>query len=128
MPPIPGQSRSLLHTPTIKQEIFDDNTDKNKMETFVNSEADKDVAASPMADHDYSAGASSHSGSWRRNNLLKFDKIEDSLLGRYLDEDAPPMGYGPDISMDEVEEKRRINVTSGKDTRTVVLHVPKDLR
>ena len=43
----------------------------------------------------------------------------------YLEEDAPAQGYGPG----KVEE-RRVNVTTGQlgATRTIVLHVPKDIK
>ena len=48
----------------------------------------------------------------------------------YIDEDAPPRGYGPDKDASPSEE-RMVNVTRGGNTggvRTVVLHVPKDIK
>ena len=45
--------------------------------------------------------------------------------GGYIEEDEPAQGYGPG----KVEE-RRVNVTTGQlgATRTIVLHVPKDIK
>ena len=52
----------------------------------------------------------------------------DALTTSYVEEDAPPQGYGPS----KMAEERRINVTQRggprAGMRTVVLHVPKDIK
>ena len=47
----------------------------------------------------------------------------------YVEEDAPAQGYGPGKVRDD--EERRVNVTTSGQagaTRTIVLHVPKDIK
>lgn len=47
----------------------------------------------------------------------------------WIDEDAPPLGYGSAVKV--LEEDRHVNVnvsSSGQGTRTVVLQIPKDIQ
>eukprot|EP00095_Tigriopus_kingsejongensis_P000224 maker-scaffold55_size446313-snap-gene-1.17 protein:Tk00224 transcript:maker-scaffold55_size446313-snap-gene-1.17-mRNA-1 annotation:"cyclic amp-responsive element-binding protein 3-like protein 4" len=157
MPPIPGQSRSLLHfTPqnNIKQEFAANPSVKTEEITH----GIEDVggvqplkAPTPMTDHDYYApkmgGALVGSLAGRGGRSI-LDPSRSKVS--YIEEDAPPKGYGPDkmmammvgameevktepmleveITTDEIIEKR-INVTSGESgTRTVLLHVPRDFK
>lgn len=56
----------------------------------------------------------------------------NNTMTSYIEEDAPAQGYGPGKMADNtVVEERRINVTRGGahlGMRTVVLHVPKDIK
>lgn len=138
---MPGQSRSLLHfAPTIKEEfnVASDNAapvsaaDNNNKAPIVHI---KD-ASSPFHDHDYFMVAAA-------DNVAKKRK-----LSPYIEADVPPQGYGfvedgKDLNFitggtegdvyvvveDESESQLNVNVTgSGSGTRTVVLHVPKDIK
>ena len=64
------------------------------------------------------------------------DSKKNITMTSYIEEDAPAQGYGPgkvDSSIgNTLEEQRRINVTTRSGAqlgmRTVVLHVPKDIK
>lgn len=152
MPPMPGQSRSLLHfTPqnNIKQE-FAANPAMNSDElTNGLEDAVTPRKSTPMSDHDYFATKMGRMAMGGRVGVGK-SILDTSRKVSYIEEDAPPLGYGPDKLMDvvgAVEEvkaepfmevevttsdeiiEKRINVTSGESgMRTVVLHVPKDFK
>ena len=148
MPPIPGQSRSLLQfAPAIKQEYYGTpaaNAANNKEAVDAASEAAAPaVAASEAAsslkvkteapeevvmplkrspssspDHDYVGVGGQRSVLNRKKNP-------------YIEEDVEPEGYGPGLNRKTVSttDERRINVTAaGGAMRTVVLHVPKDIK
>lgn len=137
MPPMPGQSRSLLQfNPTIKEEFnVNENTMDTKTPTInIKTEAEAEVMSSPFHDHDYfMVGQGAGSGSMHQNK--KFS---------YIEADVPPQGYGYDtkdgilldtskddvfvVLEDENESKLNVNVTGSGTTRTVVLHVPKDMK
>ncbi|TRY67587.1 hypothetical protein TCAL_03469 [Tigriopus californicus] len=154
MPPMPGQSRSLLHfTPqnTIKQEFAANPAMNGEELTNGLEDAVTPRKNTPMADHDYFATKMGRmsAGSVGRVGVGK-SILDTSRKVSYIEEDAPPLGYGPDKLMDvvgAVEEvkaepfievevttsdeiiEKRINVTSGESgMRTVVLHVPKDFK
>ena len=155
MPPLPGQSRSLLHfTPQIKNEYGTPATNavNNKNGVVVpasapnavdNAELLAPAAASNaaadgkkfavMGDHDYFEKSAKAAV---KKSVASVAATEDAVERKgkisYIEEDAPPEGYGPGKNksklMGDVVE-RRINVTAGhKGMRTVVLHVPKDIK
>jgi len=142
VPPLPGQSRSLLQfAPTIKDEfnvasenaatpvVVDNKNVINKIKEEVDS-------SSPFHDHDYFVVKSAEPP------LRKKQKIS------YIEADVPPQGYGfvdagdkaggnlkfeNDVYVvveDDSESQINVNVTGGSENgmRTVVLHVPKDLK
>jgi len=165
MPPMPGQSRSLLHfTPTtqIKREIDVVNVDAIKQEQKDSIDGGGEVVTAAAIgsagtvkvtlDHDYfgySAPSTAPSGpsAAKRAKISilapshnkppgfvgkEGGKADVVMMDRndiggesYIEEDAPAQGYGPG----KVEE-RRVNVTTGQlgATRTIVLHVPKDIK
>lgn len=131
MPPMPGQSRSLLQfTPTIKEEY-----DSASSPAPAVSE-NKIIKDSPFHDHDYFMVGTAENAAKKRK------------ISPYIEADVPPQGYGfvsendikdqnfMDLSEevyvvveDESESQLNVNVTgSGSGTRTVVLHVPKDIK
>jgi hypothetical protein len=161
MPPMPGQSRSLLQfnpMTQIKREFSAadnavvSNLDNIKQEE--NSAADglnaaivgnDDMASAAKRvkfDHDYfgysrpvtggmvglgGAGAKRAKISILAPSSSSGMAIKEELGGEsYIEEDAPAQGYGPG----KVHEERRVNVTTGQmgATRTVLLHVPKDIK
>ena len=138
MPPIPGQSRSLLQfAPAIKQEYYGTpaaNAANNKeavdaaseaaSSLKVKTEAPEEVvmplkrSPSSSPDHDYVGVGGQRSVLNRKKNP-------------YIEEDVEPEGYGPGLNRKTVSttDERRINVTAaGGAMRTVVLHVPKDIK
>jgi len=155
MPPMPGQSRSLLHfTPTtqIKREIDAVNVDAIKQEKADSVDGgDVVTTVTQVVDHDYFVGYSAPSTapsgptpakrakisiltpSQNKPFVVKEEGKADVVMmdgndiggESYIEEDAPAQGYGPG----KVEE-RRVNVTTGHmgATRTIVLHVPKDIK
>ena len=140
---MPGQSRSLLQfNPTIKEEF---NVNDNAMDTKVaavnikTEAAEVDTMSSPFHDHDYfMVGQFGQDAAEPRSKRQK-------LSSPYIEADVPPQGYGYDtkdgllldtskedvfvVLEDEDESQLNVNVTgSGPGTRTVVLHVPKDMK
>jgi len=150
MPPMPGQSRSLLQfNPTgIKQEYPASPVEAPNMmqqaipQNVVVRKATDAMAAnanSAPADHDYiimkgepelAPSTAAVASATAKSVLLVGGgmlKAEDAANNSYIEEDAPPQGYGPG----KMVEERRINVTRGgsrQGMRTVVLHVPKDIK
>jgi len=143
VPPIPGQSRSLLQfAPTIKEEfnVAPESSVEAKNVNKIKEEVME--ASSPFHDHDYfvvNTQPAAH----------KKKKVS------YIEADVPPQGYGfveagtgtilgggggeksgifgeDDVFVvveDDDESQLNVNVTgSGSGTRTVVLHVPKDIK
>ena len=60
-------------------------------------------------------------------------KLEPGNPGKaWIDEDAPPLGYGSGLKEEELMMTHRhmnVNVTSsGQGTRTVVLQIPRDIK
>jgi len=135
MPPMPGQSRSLLQfTPNLQEEfnVVQDSkpTIENKpIFNHIKEEAGINKAASPFHDHDYFIINTPHNPTTAR----KKEKVS------YIVADVPPQGYGfvGDIKEEKddddvyvvVEEngesQLNVNVTG---LGNVVLHVPKDIK
>jgi len=145
VPPMPGHSRSLLQfSPTIKEEFNVAGSDneavgaKNVMINQIKEEVD---TTSPFHDHDYFVV-----------NTQPPEKSRKKVS--YIEADVPPQGYGfvdagtsagkngvgigksifgndgRDVYVvveDEDETQLNVNVT-GSGPRTVVLHVPKDIK
>jgi len=140
MPPMPGQSRSLLQFDSIDRnhDIADlaDFEEEVKTELGMRGEADllsKGHSPPPPrqhTDHDYTA-------IYAPGTSIKVEKTEPGKA--WIDEDAPPLGYGSAVTLGEREvitvvdddEDRHMNVnvsSSGQGTRTVVLQIPKDIQ
>ena len=89
MPPMPGQSRSLLHFTQIKQEFESPAAPSGDAPEVKVNGAQNAIADSPATvkmeplsgDHDYFVMSSKAPSS--------------SPVGSYIEEDAPPEGYGP---------------------------------
>jgi len=129
MPPMPGQSRSLLQFDPIEHNDIADLADFEEevksepgMKDMMIEVETSDAAAPRHTDHDYTA------------MYVPGMKIEPGKA--WIDEDAPPMGYGRAVKLEEVSEvevveDRHLNVnvsSSGQGTRTVVLQIPKDIK
>jgi len=124
MPPMPGQSRSLLQFDPMERssDIADlaDFEEEVKTEPGMKETQDGEVlpllGGSPRhMDHDYTA--------------IYTPGIKTEPGKAWIDEDAPPMGYGS--ALKTIDEDRHMNVnvsSSGQGTRTVVLQIPKDIQ
>jgi len=145
MPPMPGQSRSLLQfNPNIKEEFnVNDNTVDKKVPALDNikQESMNGIdASSPFHDHDYFIVGNSYGPTPAKQKKTS-----------YIEADVPTQGYGfaedtkdgilmknnnnnkdSDVYVlveNEGESRLNVNVTgTGTTTRTVVLHVPKDMK
>jgi len=145
MPPMPGQSRSLLQfNPNIKEEFnVNDNTVDKKVPALDNikQESMNGIdASSPFHDHDYFMVGNSYGPTPAKQKKTS-----------YIEADVPTQGYGfaedtkdgilmknnnnnkdSDVYVlveNEGESRLNVNVTgTGTTTRTVVLHVPKDMK
>lgn len=126
MPPMPGQSRSLLQLTPFQAEYGTPkiNAENNKKNVVIDEVVVEEVEVKPTltstSDHDYF-----------------IMKKANNIISNYIEEDVPPEGYGPAkgkagvIKVEEEEEmvvERRINVTGKQGMRTVVLHVPRDIK
>merc|ERR1719273_284477 len=146
VPPMPGQSRSLLQfAPTLKEEFNVAGSDNAPVDTnnvIINHALIKEEVdpSSPFHDHDYFVV-----------NTQPPEKSKKKVS--YIEADVPPQGYGfvdtgtsadkngvggnsifgnDDrevyvVVEDEAETQLNVNVT-GSGPRTVVLHVPKDIK
>ena len=150
VPPMPGQSRSLLQfAPSIKEEfnVASENTVEAK--NVINKiKVEAGDPASPFHDHDYFV-VNTQPAAQNKKKIVS-----------YIEADVPPQGYGfvetptgsvpgslggyvmkeeknsifgqDDVYVvveDDDESQLNVNVTgSGSGTRTVVLHVPKDIK
>eukprot|EP00088_Acartia_fossae_P005823 TRINITY_DN1262_c0_g1_i1.p1 TRINITY_DN1262_c0_g1~~TRINITY_DN1262_c0_g1_i1.p1 ORF type:complete len:575 (+),score=66.63 TRINITY_DN1262_c0_g1_i1:60-1784(+) len=126
MPPLPGQSRSLLQFSQEPANIADFNDfAEEKVDAVAGMELDtttpgnsegKGNVSPPQVDHDYATLYS----------LPPIMKMEPGKA--WIDEDAPPMGYGRALKSEE-ERQMNVNVSSsGQGTRTVVLQIPKGIQ
>jgi len=137
MPPMPGQSRSLLQftqepTHTIadlndfvnEEEVKMEPVSMEKIETMETIEVMeptevKGSMSPPQMDHDYATlytlpGA---------GGMMKQESGK-----AWIEQDAPPMGYGSALKYDE-DRQMNVNVSSsGQGTRTVVLQIPKGIQ
>jgi len=141
MPPLPGQSRSLLHFTPIKQEYGTPaaNAAHNQQSAAVEAPLDEDIIEhrpplkyeAPILPSLKRDSPSPPSGAPANKKSLLSASRGSAANHSYIDEDAPPMGYGPDKKEGEEDEaeERMVNVTrGGQGMRTVVLHVPKDIK
>jgi len=147
VPPMPGQSRSLLQfAPTIKEEFNVPGSDNANVDAKTNDIINKIKGevdpTSPFHDHDYFVV-----------NTQPPEKSSNKKVS-YIEADVPPQGYGfvnagmsagkngvgggnsifgndeRDVYVvveDDDETQLNVNVT-GSGPRTVVLHVPKDIK
>merc|ERR1711936_374573 len=127
MPPMPGQSRSLLQFEGIERGDIADMTDFQEMKSEEEVVEVKLEAGSspPYSDHDYN---------------YKYDPMKTESGSAWIEEDAPPLGYGPAVKAEEevervvtndlnVDRHMNVNVTSsGQGTKTVILQIPKDIK
>ena len=137
VPPMPGQSRSLLQfNPTIKEEFNVNDNAKVAAVNIKTEAAEVDTMSSPFHDHDYFMVGQFGQDAEPRSKRQK--------LSPYIEADVPPQGYGYDtkdgllldtskedvfvVLEDEDESQLNVNVTGSGPTRTVVLHVPKDMK
>ena len=141
---MPGQSRSLLQfAPTIKEEFNVAGSDNAAVDTknvIINNIKEEVDPTSPFHDHDYFVV-----------NTQPPEKSKKKVS--YIEADVPPQGYGfvdagnsagkngvggksifgnddRDVYVvveDDDETQLNVNVT-GSGPRTVVLHVPKDIK
>lgn len=141
LPPMPGQSRSLLH-------FNNDIADMSDFKDIKPLEADppRPMEASPPPTGDLSTPASPavtiKVEKGNGNNLPHPDhdytftytvadtgsKAEPGSA--WIEEDAPPKGYGAALKSEEVEDRHmNVNVSSsGQGTRKVILQIPKDIK
>lgn len=137
MPPLPGQSRSLLQFDGVNNDIADMNDFQENIETVETSpmmpgtekpvmikiEEVGDRADPPYSDHDYTY-----------NYKFGGQAVKTEAGSAWIEEDAPPMGYGRgSVKMEEEDRDRHMNVnvsssSSGQGTKTVILQIPKDIK
>merc|ERR1719384_671166 len=133
MPPMPGQSRSLLQFEGIERGANDiaDMTDFQELKSEEEVVEVKLEAGSspPYSDHDYTY------------KYKYIDPMKTESGSAWIEEDAPPLGYGPAVKTEEevervqvstelnVDRHMNVNVTSsGQGTKTVILQIPKDIK
>lgn len=124
MPPMPGQSRSLLQFDGLDRSNNDIADLKDFQET-IESEGEKTMmiklekggAEPPYSDHDYTY-------------TYKYtDGVKAESGSAWIEEDAPPMGYGPAVKAEDEDRHMNVNVSSsGQGTKTVILQIPKDIK
>ena len=140
-PPIPGQSRSLLHFAAPQNNIKEEYPANTQAPTQTALENSKNTLLSAFRDHDYVVTAAAAAPA-----AAKKDKKTS-----YIVADEPPLGYGDQTLMlghnisqevvvvttdsvkkeaeDEDERRLNVSVTGGPSgARTVVLHVPKGIK
>lgn len=120
MPPMPGQSRSLLQFETLDRPSNDiaDMTDFQEMkeEEVVEVKLEKG-SEPPYSDHDYTY------------KYKYMDPMKMESGSAWIEEDAPPLGYGPAVKAEDEDRHMNVNVTSsGQGTKTVILQIPKDIK
>merc|ERR1719483_760167 len=124
MPPMPGQSRSLLQFDGLDRSNNDIADLKDFQET-IESEGEKTMmikmekggAEPPYSDHDYTY-------TYKYSDGLKAESGS-----AWIEEDAPPMGYGPAVKAEDEDRHMNVNVSSsGQGTKTVILQIPKDIK
>jgi hypothetical protein len=126
MPPLPGQSRSLLQFDGTNNDIADMKDFHETVEVETSFPAvikiEEDMESDPpYSDHDYTYN-------------YKFEdkgvKVEAGMAKAWIDEDEPPMGYGRGtVKMEQEDRHMNVNVSSsGQGTKTVILQIPKDIQ
>jgi len=155
MPPMPGQSRSLLQFDGVNNDIADLNDFHGQealVETTVETvpgspgmtmaqvgpdakieikiEEDRGMmggsergAQPPYSDHDYTY-------SYKFTGGQQQPQVKAEVGSAWIEEDAPPMGYGRGtVKLEEEDRHMNVNVSSsGQGTKTVILQIPKDIK
>merc|ERR1719347_730170 len=135
MPPMPGQSRSLLQFEGHSNDIADMNDFESeqieeeigaiiteddsdiKVEEMVIGESGGKGSDPPYSDHDYTFAY----------NYIESVKTESGSA--WIEEDAPPLGYGSAVKGEDEDRHMNVNVSSaGQGTKTVILQIPKDIK
>jgi hypothetical protein len=132
MPPLPGQSRSLLQFDGTNNDIADmkDFHETVEVETSVPA-VDKTVMIKIEEDMESDPPYSDHDYTYNYKFEDKGVKVEAGTAKAWIDEDEPPMGYGRGTVKMEQEDVRHMNVnvsSSGQGTKTVILQIPKDIQ
>lgn len=134
MPPMPGQSRSLLQFNAIETAATDIADMTDFQEEDVKSEPSEETVVqvvgenlllSHHTDHDYTAAI------YGQQQNIKLEPGNPGGSRAWIDEDAPPLGYGSGLKEEETTTHRHMNVnvtSSGQGTRTVVLQIPRDIK
>ena len=143
MPPMPGQSRSLLQFDGVNNDIADLNdfhgqealveTTVETMEGMNMAQVDPGKieikieepgmgAQPPHSDHDYTYSYKFSGG--------QQPPVKAEVGSAWIEEDAPPMGYGRGtVKLEEEDRHMNVNVSSsGQGTKTVILQIPKDIK
>lgn len=132
MPPLPGQSRSLLQFDGTNNDIADmkDFHETVEVETSVPSVGDKTVMIKIEEDMESDPPYSDHDYTYNYKFEDKGVKMEAGSAKAWIDEDEPPMGYGRGTVKVEHEDRHmNVNVSSsGQGTKTVILQIPKDIQ
>jgi len=132
MPPLPGQSRSLLQFDGTNNDIADmkDFHETVEVETSVPSVGDKTVMIKIEEDMESDPPYSDHDYTYNYKFEDKGVKMEGGSAKAWIDEDEPPMGYGRGTVKVEHEDRHmNVNVSSsGQGTKTVILQIPKDIQ
>jgi len=132
MPPLPGQSRSLLHFDETNNDIADlkDFHETVEVETSVPSVGDKTVMIKIEEDMESDPPYSDHDYTYNYKFEDKGVKVEAGTAKAWIDEDEPPMGYGRGtVKMEHEDRHMNVNVSSsGQGTKTVILQIPKDIQ
>merc|ERR1719483_113909 len=124
MPPMPGQSRSLLQFDGLDRSN-NDIADLTDFQETIESEGEKSMmiklekgsAEPPYSDHDYTY------------TYKYMDGVKAESGSAWIEEDAPPMGYGPAVKAEDEDRHMNVNVSSsGQGTKTVILQIPKDIK
>lgn len=138
MPPLPGQSRSLLQFDGVNNDIADLNDFQEAIETvetvspvsqdktmIIKIEDVGERSEPPYGDHDYTYNYKMAAASPGTQV-----KVEAGAGSAWIDEDAPPMGYGRgSVKVEEEDRHMNVNVSSsGQGTKTVILQIPKDIK
>jgi hypothetical protein len=133
MPPLPGQSRSLLQfTQDATNTIADLNDFVNEEEVKVEpvsmqetSSEMKGNVSPPQMDHDYATLYTVLPGP----GAAAGGNIKPESGKAWIEQDAPPMGYGSAVLKYDEDRQMNVNVSSsGQGTRTVVLQIPKGIQ
>jgi len=134
MPPMPGQSRSLLQFDGVNNDIADMNDFTETIETVETTEktmvikmeetvvVGSERSDPPYSDHDYTYNYKLGPG--------QPGSVKMETGSAWIEEDAPPMGYGRGtVKVEEEDRHMNVNVSSsGQGTKTVILQIPKDIK
>jgi len=131
MPPLPGQSRSLLQFDGTNNDIADmkDFHETVEVETSVPA-VDKTVMIKIEEDMESDPPYSDHDYTYNYKFEDKGVKVEAGTAKAWIDEDEPPMGYGRGtVKMEQEDRHMNVNVSSSSQgTKTVILQIPKDIQ